>query len=139
MERTFLVLASLLGFVGVALGAFGAHALRGRLTAERAATFETAVRYHLVHALALFVVVLVGSLRFVRPTTGPAPLLALEDGSAWPAAAAGWAFVAGIALFSGGLYAFAITGDRRFAHVAPVGGVCLLAGWALLALAVATA
>jgi uncharacterized membrane protein YgdD (TMEM256/DUF423 family) len=140
VERSFLVLGAILGLVGVALGAFGSHALRGRLTPERLATFETGVRYQLWHALALFVVVVVGSLRLVHPSSGAGGTLVLLEGTTdWPALAAGWLFVAGIVLFSGSLYALALTDRRTWGAVTPLGGVCFLAGWALLALAAATA
>ena len=140
MERAFLVLGAVLAFVGVALGAFGSHALRGRLTPERIATFETGVRYQLWHALALFVVVLVGSLRLVHPSSGAGRTLVLVEGTTgWPALTAGWLFVAGIVLFSGSLYALALTGRRTWGAVTPIGGACFLAGWLLLALAAATA
>ena len=83
-------------------------------------------------------VVVVGSLRFADPRL-TAPVVLLEGGMAWPAAAAGWLFVAGIVLFSGSLYALALTGRRSLGAVTPVGGLCFLAGWALLALSAATA
>ena len=104
--KTFLVLGAVLGFIGVALGAFGSHALRAKLSANGLATFETGIRYQMWHALALFAVVLVDAW---RPTTGPAFYLA-ETGTGWPALAAGWLFVAGIALFSGSLYALGAHG-----------------------------
>lgn len=106
------------GFVGVALGAFGAHALRTRLSADHLAAFETGVRYQLLHALAL---VLVGVL--------------IER---WPArftTAAGWCFSVGIVLFSGSLYVLSLTGTTAVGVVTPLGGLCFLAGWACLALA----
>ncbi len=119
--RTFLVLGAVLGFVGVALGAFGSHALRAKLSANGVATFETGIRYQMWHALALFAVVLVDAW---RPTSGPAFYLA-ETGTGWPVLAAGWLFVAGIALFSGSLYALALTDRRSWGAVTPFGGVCL--------------
>ena len=64
--QTFLVLGAIFGFIGVALGAFGSHALRSKLTSERVATFETGVRYQMWHALALFVVVIVETVRGAR-------------------------------------------------------------------------
>jgi uncharacterized membrane protein YgdD (TMEM256/DUF423 family) len=137
-ERAFLVLGALFAFVGVGLGAFGSHALRGRLAPERLATFETGVRYQLWHALGLFAVVVIGSLRLVHPSSG-AGLTAIEGTTGWPALTAGWLFVAGIVLFSGSLYALALTGRRAWGAVTPLGGVCFLAGWALLALSAATA
>ena len=118
MDRLFIRLGAVAGFVGVALGAFGAHALRTRLSAEHLAVFETGVRYQLLHALAL---VLVGVLI-----------------TRWPArftTAAGWCFTAGIVLFSGSLYVLTLTGATAFGVVTPLGGLCFLAGWACLALA----
>jgi uncharacterized membrane protein YgdD (TMEM256/DUF423 family) len=117
VDRAFLVSGAVLAFLGVAAGAFGSHALRTRLGAERLGTVETAVRYQLWHALALFVVV------FLR-TIGP---------DEFAESLAGVLFLAGIVLFSGSLYLVAVTGSRRWGVVAPVGGVCMLAGWASLA------
>jgi uncharacterized membrane protein YgdD (TMEM256/DUF423 family) len=138
MERTFLVLGALRGFIGVALGAFGTHALRANHTPERLATFETGIRYHLIHALALFAVVLTGRFRYATivggAETGTAATSYFGSIGGW-AVAAGWLFVAGIVLFSGSLYALATTGNRRWGAVTPIGGVCWLAGWALLAAA----
>ncbi len=146
MERALLVIAAISGFLGVAAGAFGAHALRPRLPAERIAWFETAVRYQVWHALALLLAVIVGSTNIVsaRPegavlTVASRPALLLAGATRWPAALAGWLFVAGTALFSGSLYALALTGRRSWGRVAPVGGACLLLGWASFALAAATA
>jgi uncharacterized membrane protein YgdD (TMEM256/DUF423 family) len=138
MERTFLVLGAVSGLLGVAAGAFGSHALRAKLPPERLGQFEIAVRYQLWHALALFAVVFVGLVRFWRPAA-PSELVASEGGMAWPAALAGWLFVAGTVIFSGSLYALALTGKRRWGMVAPVGGTCFILGWASLVLAAATA
>ena len=102
--------------LGVMLGAFGAHGLRERLTADLLAVFETGVRYHLIHALGLLAVAWAAS--------------------RWPNAwvgAAGWLFVAGIAVFSGSLYVLAVTGIRWLGAITPLGGVCLIAGWVVLA------
>lgn len=146
MERALLVIAAVSGFLGVGAGAFGAHALRPRLSAERIAWFETAVRYQVWHALAAILTVIVGSTNLVRAvaegsvlTVASRPYLALAGTMSWPAALAGWLFVAGTALFSGSLYALALTDRRSWARVAPVGGACFLLGWASLALAAATA
>lgn len=118
MDRVFIRLGALAGFVGVALGAFGAHALRGRLSADQLGVFETGVRYQLLHALALLLVgVLLGR--------QPARLTA----------AAGWCFTGGIVLFSGSLYLLSIAGTTAAGIVTPLGGLFLLAGWACLALA----
>ncbi len=138
MERTFLVIGAVSGFVGVALGAFGSHALRTKLPPERLAQFETGVRYQLWHALALSAVVFVGSLQLLSPSLN-GELVAMENGMNWPAALAGWLFVAGTVLFSGSLYALALTGNRRWGMIAPFGGTCFILGWAFLALAAATA
>lgn len=123
MDRAFLVLGSVLALLGVGLGAFGAHALQGKVPPERLATFETGVRYQLPHALALFVVV------FLR-TIGP---------DAFAESLAGVLFVAGIVLFSGSLYLLAVTGTRKWGMVTPFGGLCFLAGWLALAWAALTA
>jgi uncharacterized membrane protein YgdD (TMEM256/DUF423 family) len=118
MDRTFLLLGAILGFLGVALGAFGAHGLRGRLTPEMLAVFETAVRYQMYHVLALLIVAAaIGHL-------GDARLLVT----------AGWFFFAGILIFSGSLYALALTGKGMLGAVTPLGGVALLVGWSCLAL-----
>lgn len=117
MDRTFLLLGAVAGFLGVGLGAFGAHALRARLTADMLAVFETGVRYQMYHALALLFVALAAA-RF--------------DG--WLIRSAGWLFVVGILLFSGSLYVLALTGVSRLGIVTPFGGLAFLAGWLCLAL-----
>ena len=118
MERRFLTLGALSGLIAVAAGAFGAHALRMRLSADLLAIFETGARYQMYHALAL--------------------IASAWASTRWPGAltsAAGWCFVAGTALFSGSLYALALTGVRAWGAVTPLGGVAFLAGWLCLALA----
>ena len=130
--QTLLVLGAIFGFIGVALGAFGSHALRSKLTSERVATFETGVRYQMWHALALFVVVVVEAW---TPTAGSGPssfTLVGDRGGAPFLFAAGWLFAAGIVLFSGSLYALAVTHHRAWAAVTPFGGTCLLLGWGML-------
>jgi uncharacterized membrane protein YgdD (TMEM256/DUF423 family) len=118
MDRTFLLLGAVLGFTGVAIGAFGAHGLRGRLTPDMLAVFETGVRYQMYHVFALLVVAAaIGHL-------GAARLLSM----------AGWLFFAGILLFSGSLYALALTGTTVLGAITPIGGLAFLAGWACLAL-----
>jgi uncharacterized membrane protein YgdD (TMEM256/DUF423 family) len=123
LDRAFLVLVGLFGFTGVGAGAFGAHALARRIPAERQVTLETAVRYQLWHTFAIFAVV-------VLRTIGP---------DATAETVAGWAFVAGIVLFSGSLYALALTGVRRWGAVTPLGGLAFLVGWASFVVAAATA
>ena len=118
MDRTFLLLGAVLGFLAVGLGAFGAHGLRGRLSPDMLAVFETGVRYHMYHALALILTSL---------------LMARMGG--WLVNAAGWCFVGGILLFSGSLYALAISGVTMLGAITPIGGLAFLAGWACLAIA----
>ena len=113
--RVFVVLGSINMLLAVALGAFGAHGLKNRVTAELLTVWQTAVLYHLVHALGLL---LVG-------------LLAVH----LPVKSAGWTLQAGIVLFSGSLYLMVLTGIRPLGVVTPLGGVAFLAGWLLLALA----
>jgi uncharacterized membrane protein YgdD (TMEM256/DUF423 family) len=118
MDRTFLLIGALAGFIGVALGAFGAHGLRSRLSADMLAVFETGVRYQMYHALAILIVALAA---------------ARLDG--WLIRAAGWLFTGGIVLFSGSLYALALCGITVLGAVTPIGGLAFLAGWACLAIA----
>jgi uncharacterized membrane protein YgdD (TMEM256/DUF423 family) len=121
MDRTFLLAGAVAGLIAVGFGAFGAHGLRGRLTPEMLAVFETGVRYQMYHALALLLVAAL------------APRLAGNAGHAYRAA--GWLFVAGITLFSGSLYLLAVTGVTILGAITPIGGVAFLAGWASLIIA----
>jgi uncharacterized membrane protein YgdD (TMEM256/DUF423 family) len=118
MERTFFIAGAVLGFLGVALGAFAAHGLESRLSAESLDTYQTAARYHISHALALLGVAYAVQ-RF---------------GGGWTTAA-GWLFIAGVVLFSGSLYLLAVSGVKVLGAVAPFGGLCFLAGWACLGVA----
>ncbi|MEZ4618665.1 MAG: DUF423 domain-containing protein [Caldilineaceae bacterium] len=118
MERLFFILASILGGLGVALGAFGAHAMRGRIAENLLANYETGVRYHFYHALALVAVVVA----IQRWPNSNLPIIA------------GWLFVAGIVIFSGSLYIMAFTGLRWLGAITPIGGVALIAAWICLAL-----
>ena len=117
MERTFFLIASLLGSLSVALGAFGAHALRDRIEASLLANYQTGVSYMFYHTLALFIVVLA---------------LTRWPGSSQPVWA-GWLFVIGIVFFSGSLFLMAFTGMRWLGAITPIGGVAFIAGWLLLA------
>ena len=115
MDRVFFSAGCVVGFTGVALGAFGAHALKARLAPELLATFETGVRYQLTHALALLAVAWACT--------------------RWPGRvvqASGWLFIAGTLLFSGSLVALSLTGVRGLGLVTPFGGVALLLGWLCL-------
>ena len=117
MDRTFLLLGAVFGFLGVALGAFGAHGLRSRLSPEMLNVFETGVRYQMYHVFALLIVAAaIGHL-------GNARLLVM----------AGWFFVGGILIFSGSLYALALTGTGILGAITPIGGLLFLAGWGALA------
>jgi len=115
LDRLFFALGGLSGFFAVGLGAFAAHALKSRLSADLLAAFETGVRYQMYHALALLAV-------------GWAC-------TRWPGTAvtaSGWLFVAGTVLFSASLYGYALTGAKWLALVTP-GGLAFLAGWLCLA------
>ncbi len=117
-RNTFLVLGAINGFLSVAFGAFGAHALKTRVDAAMLAVFHTGVEYHAVHALALL-------------ATG---LLLMHQESVW-LRRAGWLFALGILLFSGSLYLLAISSARGLGMVTPFGGLAFLAGWAALTIA----
>jgi uncharacterized membrane protein YgdD (TMEM256/DUF423 family) len=116
--RVWLVIAALNGALAVAFGAFAAHGLSQQLDAHALGIFETGARYHMYHALAMGLAALAMQTSAARTATWSASL-----------------FLIGIALFSGSLYALAMSGERAFAFVTPVGGVSFLAGWVLLALA----
>ncbi len=116
--KLFVILGALLGGLSVAAGAFGAHALRAQLTPRMLEVFETGVRYQMYHALALF-----AAAWMIQQTDAPS------------AQVAGWAFVLGTLLFSGSLYAMALTGARGLGMITPIGGVVFLIGWVALALA----
>ena len=116
MERTFLVLGALSGAIAVAAGAFGAHALKARLSPDLLAVFETGARYQMFHALGL---------------VAAAWAAARFPGGA--ASAAGWLFLAGTVLFCGSLYVLALSGVRWLGAVTPLGGVAFIAGWIALA------
>ena len=118
MTRLFAIAGALMAFVAVAAGAFGAHALRARLSPEYLAVFETGARYQMYHALALFAA--------AWATTRTSSALVQ-----W----AGWLFIIGIILFSGSLYTLALTGVRWLGAITPLGGAAFLAGWLCLALA----
>ena len=98
-------------FLAVALGAFAAHGLKARLSPEMLTIWETGVRYHVYHALALLA---------LGASRGPDR--------------AGWCFLGGIVIFSGSLYLLALTGERRLGAITPIGGLLFLAGWLLFAL-----
>lgn len=116
MDRLFFLIGALSAFVAVAAGAFGAHGLKDRLSAEMLSIFEVGVRYQMYHAFAL--------------------IAAAWAQARWPgalASASGWLFVAGTVIFSGSLYALSLTGQRWLGAITPVGGLAFLAGWLCLA------
>lgn len=116
MNKLFILAGAVSGFLGVSLGAFGAHALKDFLAAsQRADTFETAVKYMFYHGLAL---ILVGILQKEFPV---------------PAVTnAGWAFLVGIIIFSGSLFLLCATGIKVLGAITPIGGVAMIVGWVLL-------
>lgn len=119
MSKIFPLIGTALAFISVAAGAFGAHALKQKLSPDLLNVFEVGVRYQMYHALALFAVSSLQSYSYGLMT------------------GAGWVFIAGTAIFSGSLYLLALTGIRSFGAVTPIGGVLLLLGWALFAIGIA--
>ena len=116
MDRLFFVVGSLFGFLGVALGAFGAHALKGHLAADQLMVFEVGVRYQMYHTFAL--------------------LAAAWAYTKWPGKsliASGWLFIVGTVLFSGSLYALSLSEIRGLGAITPFGGLALVAGWLCMA------
>jgi uncharacterized membrane protein YgdD (TMEM256/DUF423 family) len=116
MDKFFFAVGSILAFLAVILGAFGAHAFKSRLTADMLEVFDVGVRYHMFHSLGL---------------------LAVAWASAhWPQSSAnmaGWFFLFGILIFSGSLYLLSVTGLRWLGAITPLGGIAFLIGWLLLA------
>ena len=118
MNRVMIAAGAINAALAVAAGAFGAHALRDRLDARALEVFDTGARYHMYHALAIL---------------ATAALLPRIDGRA--VLVAGWSFMAGIVLFSGSLYALALSGVSTLGAITPLGGVAFLIGWISLAVA----
>lgn len=118
---TLLILGGIMLFLGVALGAFGAHALKERLDENQQKTYQTGIQYHLIHGLGLVLIGLYAGM------TEHASL------ALW----AGWLIAAGIVLFSGSLYALSLTGIRKLGAITPLGGVAFLAGWVMFIAAAA--
>ncbi len=119
MQKLFLIIGSIAMSLAVGLGAFGAHGLKEMLTDEMLDIFETGVKYHFYHAIGLLVIGLVAQ---VMPNSS---LLQ------W----SGWLMVAGIIIFSGSLYILSISGIRWMGAITPIGGLCFIVAWILLALA----
>ncbi len=119
MTRIFLAIASMFGGISVVFGAFASHALKDRLSANSLLIWETGTKYQMYHALALMLVALLIS-RYPNST-----LLTV----------AGYAFIAGVFIFSGSLYALTLTGMKWLGAITPIGGMALIIGWLCLALA----
>lgn len=117
--KLFLILGAINGFLAVALGAFGAHGLEGKLSEKALKTWDKAVNYQMFHTMALLI-------------TGLLLAKIQNGGMLW----AGWMFLVGILLFSGTLYIYSTTGIKTFAMITPIGGVAFLIGWVLLGYAV---
>jgi len=119
MQKLFLMIGSIAMALAVGLGAFGAHGLKEMLTDEMLKIFETGVKYHFYHAIGLLIVGLVAQL---------IPHSSLLQWS-------GWLMLAGIIIFSGSLYILSVSGIRWMGAITPIGGLCFILGWILLALA----
>lgn len=116
VDRRFVSLGSWLAMIGVTLGAFGTHGLKGRISEANVEIWKTGVQYHLIHALA---VILVG--------------LVLRSSDSKLVRSAGWLFAVGIVIFGGSLYALAVTDIKILGAITPLGGLAFLAGWGCLA------
>lgn len=124
MSRTWIAISALLGALGIALGAFGAHALRPILPLQAMTIFETAVRYQLIHALALL---------------GTGILMSQFPDRIGLLRIAAWLFLAGTVLFSGSLYTLAMSDLFWMGYVTPVGGLCWVLAWLVVAWSVGRA
>lgn len=120
MTKIFMVIAAILGGLSVAAGAFASHALREKLSERALQVFETAARYQMYHAIALLLVAL---------------LLSRSESSQPTLVASGWAFIIGVIIFSGSLYALSLTDIKVLGAITPLGGAAFLAGWGSLAIA----
>ena len=117
MDRIFFAVGSVSGFLAVAFGAFGAHALKERLDARRFDIFETAARYQMYHALGMIAAAWLASRGLALAATG------------------GWVMLGGVVVFSGSLYALALSGENWLGAITPIGGLAMITGWALVAVA----
>lgn len=119
--KLFIIMGCINMFLGIALGAFGAHGLEGKISERMISNWQTGAQYHMIHAIGLFAV----------------GLLLDRLGSPSLVTTGGWLLVAGILLFSGSLYLMALTGITKLGAITPIGGISFLAGWACIAFAVA--
>ncbi|MBP1995858.1 uncharacterized membrane protein YgdD (TMEM256/DUF423 family) [Paenibacillus eucommiae] len=120
MIKIFVVLGSLNAFLAVALGAFGAHALKAKLSKEMLEIYQTGVQYHMIHAVGLILIA----------------LLADKLGNSTLVNISGWSMMIGIVLFSGSLYVLSLSGIKILGAITPLGGVGFLLAWVLIAVAV---
>ena len=120
MTRIFLAIASILGGLSIIAGAFASHALREKLSERALEIFETAARYQMYHALALLLVAL---------------LISQTEFSHSSLVIAGWAFIIGVTIFSGSLYALSLTDIKVLGAITPLGGLAFIIGWGALAYA----
>jgi uncharacterized membrane protein YgdD (TMEM256/DUF423 family) len=119
MQKIIVIVGACMGALGVGLGAFGAHAFKSILEAnQRIDTFETAVKYHFIHVLAILITALL-----------------MDKYSEKMLSYSAYGFIGGIILFSGALYALSLTGNTKWGAVAPIGGLALIAGWILMIIA----
>ncbi|ADI65059.1 DUF423 domain-containing protein [Trichormus azollae] len=123
MTQIFFTIAAIFGGLSVAAGAFGAHALREKVSERMLEIFDTGARYQMYHALALLLVAILIS----RVETPPTTLFI-----------SGWLFIIGVTIFSGSLYVLSLTGIKSLGAITPLGGLSLMAGWAALAVTAAT-
>lgn len=120
MAKLFLLMGSIIMALSVVIGAFGAHGLEPRLSERMMKNYQTGVQYHMIHGIGLLIV----------------GLVALKLTSSSLVNGAGWSFLLGIVLFSGSLYAMALTGVTKLGAITPIGGLAFIVGWVLLAIAV---
>ncbi|ERN51669.1 hypothetical protein BTR22_03605 [Alkalihalophilus pseudofirmus] len=120
MAKLFILLGSIVMALSVAIGAFGAHGLEPRLSERMMKNYQTGVQYHMIHGIGLLIV----------------GIVALKLTSSSMLNGAGWSFLIGIILFSGSLYAMALTGITKLGAITPIGGLAFIVGWVLLGVAV---
>jgi uncharacterized membrane protein YgdD (TMEM256/DUF423 family) len=123
MTQIFFTIAAIFGGLSVAAGAFGAHALREKVSERMLQIFDTGARYQLYHALALLLVAIL-----ISPVETPPTTLFISA----------WLFIIGVTIFSGSLYVLSLTGIKSLGAITPLGGLSLMAGWAALAVTAAT-
>ncbi|MFB4213616.1 DUF423 domain-containing protein [Shouchella sp. JSM 1781072] len=119
MGRIFILIGAIVMALSVAIGAFGAHGLEGRLSERMLKNYQTGVQYHMIHGVGLLFV----------------GILSLKMTANQMVNGAGWAFLIGIVLFSGSLYVMALTGITKLGAITPIGGLAFIVGWVLLGIA----